>query len=94
MRKNNLKKVIFAIIKYGTVLTVEFAGGVLGMILWLNMSVPDWMSFTLTIASLAAIAGTVDVIDDAIETEKKKKKRMAKRRAMREKKPSKTYKYL
>lgn len=94
MRKNNLKKVIFAIIKYGTVLTVEFAGGVLGMILWLNMSVPDWMSFTLIIASFAAIAGTVDVIDDAIETEKKKKRRMAKRRTMREKKPSKTYKYL
>lgn len=94
MKKNNLKKVLFAIIKYGTVLTVEFSGGVLGMILWLSMSVPDWMSVTLTLASLAGMAGTISVICDAVETAKKKKKRMAERRAMREKKPSKTYKYL
>lgn len=94
MKRNNVKKVVFAIVKYGTVLTVEFSGAVLGMILWLSMSVPDWMSVTLTIASFVAIAGTIGVIDDAIETEKKKKKRMAERRAMREKKPSKTYKYL
>lgn len=94
MKKNNLKKVLFAIVKYGTVLTIEFLGSVLGIILWFKMSVPDWMSATLIMASFAAFAGTINVIDDAIETEKKKKKHMAKRRAMREKKPSKTYKYL
>lgn len=94
MKRRNLKKVIFAIVKYGTVLAVEFTGGILGMLLWFSMSVPDWMSVTLTLASLAGMAGTISVICDAIETAKKKKKRMAERRAMREKKPSKTYKYL
>lgn len=94
MKRNNVKKVkkvLFAVIKYGAVLTIEIAGSVIGAILWLSMSVPDWMSATLTIASFVAMAGTIAAIDDTIEREKK---RMAKRRTMREKKPLETYRYL